>query len=374
LLLRCEPVVMFDQKAMRLAAWISAGTLLVLGDGVASAATPTEEADALIARGNDLRRAGDDLGAIPLLQQAYRVNPGPRTAAHLGMAEFAVGRWAESDLHLTEALKSPNDPWVKKNLNQIIDSLRTAKGHVSRVEITGDPAGAEVLVNGRPVGRLPLAQPIAVSAGSVDIELRAPGYQPGFRTVTLTGGQYQPVVIRLSREGQAAGTGASADRAARPPGSSTDSGTGNFGPGGPAGELAGDEDETSRPAWRPITIGVAIGGAALGLGLGGYGFWQYHRHTTAFNKRQCFETRSGGTIKPDGSTDPACVTSMSGYRNARTLQIAGFAAAGALATTALLVYLIAPDGSSTSARSPSASSLACAPAPSPGGLACALTF
>ena len=78
------------------------------------------KANALIAKGNALRMAGDDVGSLPLLpQQAYQINPGPRTAVHLGMAEYAVGRWADADLHLTEALKSRDDPWVKKNEKEL---------------------------------------------------------------------------------------------------------------------------------------------------------------------------------------------------------------------------------------------------------------
>jgi hypothetical protein len=54
-------------------------------------------------------------------------------------------------------------------------------------------------VAGRPVGRLPLATPVPVDEGAVDIEARAVGYQPMIRTVTVRGGQYQKLVLRLDR-------------------------------------------------------------------------------------------------------------------------------------------------------------------------------
>ena len=49
------------------------------------------------------------------------------------------------------------------------------KGHIARVEVLGEPTGAEIVVNGRTVGRLPLPDSISTSAGEVDIEARAPG-------------------------------------------------------------------------------------------------------------------------------------------------------------------------------------------------------
>ena len=115
--------------------------------------------------------------------------------------EKALGRWAEADRHLTDALKGGQDPWIQKNVTVLEKTLAEVKRQVARIEITGEPVGAEVLVNGRPVGKVPLPQPVRVNAGTVDIELRAPGYKPTLRTVAVVGLQYQPVVIRLEREG-----------------------------------------------------------------------------------------------------------------------------------------------------------------------------
>ncbi len=333
--------------------------LLLIGGGSVGVAAPVDEANALIAKGNALRMAGDDVGSLPLLQQAYQINPGPRTAVHLGMAEYAVGRWADADLHLTEALKSRDDPWVKKNETQILESLRITKTHVSRIEITGDPPGAEVLVNGRAVGRLPLSQPVAVSAGSVDIEVRAPGYEPGSRTLAVTGGQYQPVVIRLARSGTPADSG---------PGASGRS-------AGPPRSFESELDDTDRRelSLRPLIVGISLGGAGLGLALGGYGVWQHEHHATAFNKRGCFEAGNGSAIRADGLPDDACKRSMSGYREARILQVLGFATAGALAGAALVAYLVG-SSSQSSASAPLVTSIACAPAFFQVGLGCEMRF
>jgi hypothetical protein len=355
-----------DPMTIRLAI-IFQGLLLAVATAGVAVAAPVDEANALIAKGNALRRAGDDLGALPLLQQAYKINPGPRTAVQLGMAEHALGRWADADQHLTEALKLPDDPWIKRNQKQIVESLRIAKSHVGRVEITGDPPGADVLVNGRTVGQLPLAQPIAVSAGNVDVEVRAPGYQSRMRTITVAGNQYQPVVIRLAKESVASAVATVGTARAAP----------GLNRGSPQDSVESVRDDVAGPPpsrWRPVTVGLTLGGAALGLGLGGYGFWQYNHHATAFNKRGCFETKTGAAVGANGLTDGTCARSMTDYRNARVLEIAGFAVAGAFSTATLLVYFLGPDHESFSARLPNAAFLACLPVVPHAGIGCVLTF
>jgi hypothetical protein len=64
---------------------------------------------------------------------------------------------------------------------------------------------------------------------------------------------------------------------------------------------------------------------------------------------------------------------MSSYRGARVLQIAGFAAAGALTAAAAVAYLLGPDGESGASASRTGS-LACAPALPHAGVGCGLRF
>src|SRR5262249_56752766 len=94
---------------------------------------------------------------------------------------------------------------------------------VGQLTITGEPAGAEVMVNGQSVGKLPLA-PLHLGKGDVEVELRAPGYESGSKTVSLAGGATESVSIVLARTASpppteraaAAGTGVAAADAAPP--------------------------------------------------------------------------------------------------------------------------------------------------------------
>jgi tetratricopeptide (TPR) repeat protein len=172
---------------------------LMLAAGSAPTEAETKRADELIAQGNDLRRRGDNQGALELYQQAHEIAATPRTAAQLGLAEQAAGRWADADGHLTMALRETRDPWVNKNRKILAESLGNVRLRVGRLEIVGDPEGAEVLVNGRVVGTLPLKMPTAVNAGTNDVEVRAQGYASEKRSVHAPAQQVQGVVFRLMR-------------------------------------------------------------------------------------------------------------------------------------------------------------------------------
>jgi hypothetical protein len=339
------------------------------------AAAPTSEADALIKRGNDLRRNRDDQGAFPLLQRAYQLQPGPRTAVQLGLVEQALGRWAEADEHLTIGLRGTTDPWIQHNRKIIDVSIHKVKLHVARIEITGEPTDAEVTVNGRSVGKVPLTEPVRVAEGSVDVELRAPGYKRGFRTVTVRAGQYQPVVIRLERDAPPAEVHppplATLTPALPPNGNVPVSGPALATPAPVAPDVTAAPEDHPTPRWRPWAIGGALTGAAIGAGVGVFGMVRHDSKVAAFNERSCLET-SHGVLRSPATQDEGCVNLNTDYRNARIISVIGFAAAGALAATALVLYLTAPDAPPPGETA--MASVACAPDVVHPGLACAVRF
>ncbi len=169
------------------------GVMIALAGPVQAKVDP----EALIKDGIELRRAGRDADAVTKFEQAYEAAKTPRAAAQLGLCLQALARWAEADPMLAEALSSTKDPWVKKNRDTLKDALEQVKAKVGRVEIVGKPVGAEVAINGRVVGTLPLPKPVLVNEGPVDIEVSAPGYKRGIKNLTVPGASFQSVVIRL---------------------------------------------------------------------------------------------------------------------------------------------------------------------------------
>ena len=178
-----------------LAAAVFVATYLAFGHP-ASAGTP---ADDLIKQGLDLRRAGRDMDALAKFENAYGLAKAPRAAAQWGLCLQAASRWSEAEPLISEALSSPQDPWIKKNRDTLKDSLEAVKTHVGRLDLSGDPVGATIRVCGNIVGTFPLPRAITVNEGVVDVEVSADGYEQSARSITLPGASYQRLVIRLKK-------------------------------------------------------------------------------------------------------------------------------------------------------------------------------
>jgi hypothetical protein len=164
------------------------------------AAEPTmADVEKLIKRGTDLRRQGKDQEALPAFQKAYDIAATPRTAAQLGLCEMQLGYFLPAEAHLTEALAGRNE-WLTKYRAVIEQSLRETQRQIGEVIVSGSPAQAEVIVNGKRAGNLPLG-PIRVPAGQVKVELRAPGYADATQAVAVKGQVQERVTIHLRPEG-----------------------------------------------------------------------------------------------------------------------------------------------------------------------------
>lgn len=176
---------------------VVAASALVCGLTSGGAAWAADAEDALIHRGIELRKQGNDRAALEEMQQAYAIKHAPRAAAQLGFTEQALGLWPEAEEHVHEALSATGDAWVRKYRSTIEAALATIRGHVGRVQIDGGEPGAQVTVNGKAVGSMPLRDSVPVNAGPVDVEMRASGYAPALKTVNIAAGELTRVSFTL---------------------------------------------------------------------------------------------------------------------------------------------------------------------------------
>src|SRR5436190_3736606 len=177
-------------RAMALRGIVSVCTGAAIICQAAQARADAAEVEALISKGNELRRAGTPGPALPYFQKAYELARTPRTTGQLGLAELAAGYPVEAAEHLAIALEAPpNDPSIAKFRQMLVDALAIAKSHIGELTISGSPAGAEVVVNGRVVGALPLASTVKLAASDSEVVVRAPGYGEHRESVRIAVGQ-----------------------------------------------------------------------------------------------------------------------------------------------------------------------------------------
>lgn len=66
------------------------------------------------------------------------------------------------------------------------------------LDVAVDRPGAEIFVDGRPVGRAPLSAPVPVLPGPHDVQVRLPGYEAATRAVDAPWGRATIVDVRLA--------------------------------------------------------------------------------------------------------------------------------------------------------------------------------
>lgn len=140
-------------------------------------------------RGDALRKAGADNDALRAYRCAHSMAPSAKTLAQIGLAEAALGRWVDAEKDLAAALAQDGDAFIQKYRADLAAELAAIRAHLGDLEILG-PQGALLRVAGLVRGRLPLAGPLRLPAGSASIEVMPPGAadRPLARQVTIRAG------------------------------------------------------------------------------------------------------------------------------------------------------------------------------------------
>jgi hypothetical protein len=308
----------------------------------------------LIRRGSELRKKGEDAKALPLYQRAYELAGTPRTAAHLGLVETQLGYRLEAEAHLSEALAARKELWINKYRSVLENTLREVKTGIGEVIVLGSPAGAEVTVNGRGRGRLPMDAPVRVVAGPTKIELRAPGYTDASATVVVQGQTLERVALNLAAV-------APQERilALQP-----------SEPTRPGLVIAKPIDSTANSgvrvpraaAWSTGAVGlVLVAGGAVEMAVASARLEEFGRTRGSVDR-----TQSCGTDQPQYGGG-RCLTLHDEWSRSHTLGLVGVIGGGLLAATSATLFVLS-SGSNGDHR------LACAPVLSGVGVSCGRRF
>ena len=155
----------------------AAAFALTLGLLARGALAQTDAAGAALREGVELRARGQDEAALAAFRRSWEIAPGPRARAQMALAEQALGRWIQAEQHLQEALVAEADPWIRRHRAALRAALEVIGEHLGGLDVRGGVPGAEVRVEGRARGTLPLVLPLRVPVGTVVLEVRAPGQE-----------------------------------------------------------------------------------------------------------------------------------------------------------------------------------------------------
>jgi hypothetical protein len=164
---------------------------------VAPRLVAAEDLDSLVRTGVQLRHQGRDREALETFQRAAAIKRQPRVVAQIGLAEQALGLWPAAAEHVEEALAAAGDDWIGKNRRSLEQTFEVIKAQVGRVEVWGSPPDAEVLVDGRRLGRLADSKSAWVGAEPAQLTVRAPGFAELVRTVQVRAGEFKREHVEL---------------------------------------------------------------------------------------------------------------------------------------------------------------------------------
>ncbi len=298
------------------AAWMALAT---------PAAAQVSRIDAMMERGVTLREAGRDEEALTIFREAWEETHSPRARAQIAMAEHALGRWVEAHVHLREALES-SDPWIQRHRAALRGLLAAIERQFGAVEVRGRPAGAEVRINGSPVGVVPMAAPVRVPSGAVRLEVSAPGYDPMVRELTVRATGVTRETVQLAPRLAAT---APAPR------------------GGTLRALA----------WTSAGVGAALlAGSVVTFAL--------HESTVGRYNERCL-----GTSAPIAAETPTCRDDRELAGTLGDASTAGLIAGGALGVAAVVMFVAGP-----SRRDGASARVACGAGPGTVGVACVGAF
>ncbi|WP_437586864.1 PEGA domain-containing protein [Sorangium sp. So ce1000] len=318
----------------------------------------TARADALYKQGVRLYSEKKWKEAEAVFLEAWALTPTFDVAYNVGSAAYQQGKHALAAEHLSFALRHwPLLSAVAHLKPTAQQRLATSRAQVGALAVTVNAPLAEVLVDGKPAGKAPLAGELFVEPGEHTVEARLDGYAPAQKTVRVGKGETAAVTLAMVAKGDAAAKHDPATDAKNP----TASRTATTRPGtatGTAPTLAvpprasvNDGHATTmvkepRSLWPAVALG-ATSIVALGVGVGMTAASSSARQESD-EQREGIRSADGRCIEPPSGSVNRCEAFQ---RNADDAEIFGtaalvsYVAAGALATAAT-AYLLWPRRSS----------------------------
>jgi tetratricopeptide (TPR) repeat protein len=175
--------------------------LLSLGTAWAGADdSPVETARKSYALGVTLFEQGDYHGALKAFNDAYAASPHFAVLYNIGQAQIARDKPLEAAATLSRYLREGQALVPAERRRQVEAQIELIEALLGELEVLTEPTGALLSVDGRNIGRTPLAEPIRLAAGVHRIAAGLDGYGPVARSVVIGQGKRHEVLLLLPME------------------------------------------------------------------------------------------------------------------------------------------------------------------------------
>ena len=154
-------------------------------------------------RGVELYREGSYDAALAEFQKAYELAPDYRVLYNLAQVQAERHDYV-AGLRLLDDYVAKGSSQIPESRMAQVESTRTRlRSRIATLWVNSPIEGAEVLVDGRIAGKLPLTTPILLNAGVHHVTLRKPGLEVAARELTIAGNETVkfefPIAAEVSR-------------------------------------------------------------------------------------------------------------------------------------------------------------------------------
>ena len=204
-------------------------SILVVGSPIATAAAQTTplaqtaqpstdaqakaRAQTFLTEGTAAYGRGDYATALDKFTAAYRIFPSPKLWFNIGQANRDLGRPVEAVAAFDRFLREAGDA-PPETLSEARRSAAELKTKLGQIKVTCATDGADVSVDGKPIGSTPLGELVWTTAGRHQVAVQRTGFSPAIEDVVVTAGKAAAVSFELRpidlRPANAAGGGAAA--------------------------------------------------------------------------------------------------------------------------------------------------------------------
>jgi hypothetical protein len=176
---------------------------LAAAPAVADDATPKttrlrDQADELFSQGAKAYLAGRYPEAEQKLEQAWAIKRTHDIAGNLGVVKNRLGKPAEAAQYLAWSLLHFPPTESARARQGYADELAKARAEVGALRIKVNVAGAEITVNGKPLGNAPLETEAFVAPGTASVRAQIDGYVPVQQSVVIGKGEARDVTLTLA--------------------------------------------------------------------------------------------------------------------------------------------------------------------------------
>jgi tetratricopeptide (TPR) repeat protein len=215
----------------------------------------TEQASQRFQRGVSLYRERSFDAALAEFNRAYELAPNYRVLFNIGQVHVERGDFVAGIKAFRQYLNDGGATIDPARAREVQTEISRLEGRIANISVTTNVAGAELLVDGEPVGKLPQAH-VPVNAGSRRISLRKNGYEADEVRVMLATGEEKAFEIKLQKRAlQGAAT------------ASTGANVSSITAQSRSAETPKDSGGLGAGFWVSLSATVIAGGATTAFGL-----------------------------------------------------------------------------------------------------------